>query len=51
MRRRLRHCIAEVAQSAPVGTSHLLVGAAPAALCTSYPELVNHCRRLMEPAA
>ncbi|MBT8239767.1 MAG: ribonuclease P protein component [Acidimicrobiia bacterium] len=51
IRRRLRHCIVEAAQSTQVATTHLLVGAAPTALCVSHPELVNHCRRLMEPAS
>ena len=51
IKRRLRHGIADAAQSTEVATTHVLVGATPAALSTSYPELVDHCRRLLEPAS
>ncbi|MFW2382625.1 MAG: ribonuclease P protein component [Acidimicrobiales bacterium] len=50
IRRRLRHSIVDAAQTTTVGTSHVLIGAAPAALSASYPELVGHCRRLLEAA-
>ncbi|NND01980.1 MAG: hypothetical protein HKN91_04275 [Acidimicrobiia bacterium] len=50
VRRRLRHGISDAAQSTQVATTHVLVGAAPAALCIGYSDLVDHCRRLLEPA-
>lgn len=49
-RRRIRHGMSEAAKSSEVVTTHLLVGASPDALSTSYPELVDHCRCLLEPS-
>ncbi|MGI9608998.1 MAG: ribonuclease P protein component [Acidimicrobiia bacterium] len=50
IRRRLRHSVVDAARTTDVGTSHVLIGAAPSALSTSYPDLVSHCRRLLEAA-
>lgn len=47
MRRRLRHCVAEVVRSGEVDASHVLIGAAPSALGSPHPELMQHCRQLL----
>ncbi len=49
MRRRLRHCVGEAMTLGPVGTSHVILGAARPALTVSHPELVRHCRAIIEP--
>lgn len=47
MRRRLRHCVAQVVSEGPVLASHALFSADPAALDVAHGELVDHCRAIL----
>lgn len=47
MRRRLRHCVAQVVSEGPVPASHALFSAEPAALGVAHGELVGHCRAIL----
>lgn len=49
MRRRLRHCVAQLTSEGPMWISHALVSAAPSALTLGHADLIEHCRSVMRP--